>query len=156
MAAKTKAEEIYSIVSSIIGLKAWEVTKGFAYSAFLEFGELKIDSFGRVGSDRFLSIYGLWRIETSEEVLTSVQTYVEDTRLMEVLQSIEGKELLEVTIAEPSLDTTFHFEDDLNIFVYNAHFQGNHNEAWNYIYPVDNVLSIGPGSNYSIESYSGR
>ncbi|KAA3645664.1 MAG: hypothetical protein DWQ07_12045 [Chloroflexi bacterium] len=154
MAAKNNAEEIYSIAKSLIGLKAWNVVKLYGYSSVIDFGKPTRNHVGNIIGEQQVYLQHTYRIEVGNEVIVTSFSAAANSKNAEAIEQIKSKQLEEVEIIEPSLDTVFIFEDNLKVFVYNAYFEGGADlAAWRYIYPVNNVLRVGPGPKYTIDSY---
>lgn len=86
-----------------------------------------------------------WRIEKDNEVLAGA----EDTRpqIEAALQLLDRKVLISVEIMSLFLDTLFTFEDNLKLRTFSRNVKdGVH---WKFFTPDDNVLSLGPASNWS-------
>ncbi|KAA3643244.1 MAG: hypothetical protein DWQ07_22265 [Chloroflexi bacterium] len=157
MSTFSKAEEIYAIVDTVIDFPVWEIEEAADNVVVLHFDELIKNSAGAVVGKRRLWLQNTWRIQTSDTILGACTGMNPDPQYLEAIQHIQDKRLTEITVIERSLDTIFHFEDDLKIYVYNAHLEGpSAHAAWKFFYPQGNILQVGPGANYSIDNHSGR
>lgn len=113
---ETASPEIRTILSPILGKKAWGAVLGVGSFLTIEFGNpIKREiSSNRLQGEWNLWLYGCgWRLEQGETILVGSEGQREKIR--SVVEIINGRRLLDIKITGPAFDTTFLFEDDVTI-----------------------------------------
>jgi hypothetical protein len=145
--------EIQSNVAPLLGKKAWGVALGVGSFVTLEFGEPRplATGEGQRGEWHLWVYCCAWRLETESEVLAGS----EDPRehLAEAVRRLEGLVLERIEVLAPSLESTLTFEGGMRLRLFPLIFAGEY-EHWLLYTPEGDVLSIGPGTSWSLEKSS--
>jgi len=146
---KTDIDEILTKLVPVQGQIAWGISVGPGSFLTIEFGDPipnpQVPA-KKSGEWHLWISYAAWRLENQEEVLAGS----EDSRskLRAALQTIEGSHLLSVSMSSPALETTFAFEQGINLRVFPVYTEQD-TEHWLLYIPDGHVLVIGPGANWS-------
>jgi len=143
--------EIEGKISSLLGKQAWGAQLGVGSFITIEFGDSQPpSSMGEPPHGAWhLWVYCCaWRLETQEEVVAAS----EDPRpkLEVAVQRLNDRTLRAVEVQRPALETTFIFEDGLILRLFPIFSEDF--EHWMLYDPTGNVLTVGPGTEWSYEA----
>jgi hypothetical protein len=146
----TEIEQLNGIISPLIGQSAWNVQLGWSSFITLEFGAPQTNR-GNTRGAWHLWVYGAgWRLEEGDRMLAG--SLDDDEHLTLAVKRMDGLKLLAVDIDLPMLDTVFTFEQDVVLRLFSEYTSSM--EHWMLFLPDDNVLSLGPGTTWSIRPAS--
>lgn len=143
---------LHALLASLVGHPAWGSKLGHGSFVTLEFGAPQPATSGAIHGAWHLWVYGCaWRIERDKEVLAGSDD--EREVMAPAIEALNGLVLQEITVDAPALDALWTFSNGyrLRLFPMSAR-QGEH---WMLYLPDGNVLSIGPGSSWSVEPAGG-
>jgi hypothetical protein len=151
--SKTDLYEIQATVTPLLGHKAWNVSLGVGSFITLEFGEpLPLgEQDKRIHGEWHLWVYMCaWRLEKNNEFIAGS----EDPRdkLETDVKLMEGLTIKSIELLPPAYDTVISFKEGVILRLFSIY--SKENEHWILYTPDGNVLSIGPGTNWSYESAS--
>lgn len=86
-----------------------------------------------------------WRVEKNGKILAGAEDT--DSKIEAALNFFDSKVLTSVDIIPPFLDTVFTFENSLKLRTFSRN--SKEDDHWALFTPDGNVLSLGPGSNWS-------
>ncbi len=144
-------QEVKAKINLLLGQKAWGISLGVGSFLTLEFGQILLssDKHQRIHGEWHLWIYNCaWRLEEGDKVLAASED--ERGKIEQAIQHLEGLVLQSVDLLPPVWDTVFTFEHQVILRLFSIHSEGY--EHWMLYTPDGNVLSLGPGSHWSIES----
>lgn len=144
---ETANAEIRTILSPILGKKAWGAVLGVGSFLTIEFGNpIKREiSSNRLHGEWNVWLYGCgWRIEQENMILVGSEDRRE--KIASAVEEINGLRLLDVNLAGPAYDTTFLFENEVRIKTFQMYTEEM--ESWYFYLPDQFVLIIGPGTRY--------
>jgi hypothetical protein len=141
---------IESKITPLVGEQAWGTELGIGSFLTVEFGESQppTEAGGGARGEWHLWVYCCaWRLEMEKEVVAAS----EDPRpkLEEAAQRLNGCTLRAIDVQRPALETTFTFDDGLTLRLFPV-FSEDY-EHWMLYDPSGNVLTIGPGTEWSYE-----
>lgn len=143
--------EIQKKISSLIGKKAWNVSLGEGSFITIEFGKpcLSAENATKIHGEWHLWIYCCaWRLEQENEVIAASED--PRSKLEEAIKKLEGLRIQSIDLFSPAFDTLLTFEQQtfLRLFpIYSEEY-----EHWMLFTPDENVLTIGPGTDWSYGS----
>ncbi len=143
--------EIQAKIQPLLGKKAWGVSIGVGSFLTLDFGAKLIDK--KVperpyGEWHLWITHCAWRLEKGTEVIVAS----EDPRseLKKKVLSLENLALQSVKLTAPALETTFFFEGETILRLFPIYTQEY--DHWKLYTPDENVLVIGPGTQWLYHS----
>lgn len=147
-------QEIQARVSPLLGQPAWGVALGVGSFITLEFGASQPPAQGheRPHGEWHLWVYCCaWRLDGNGEILAGS----EDARpkLEAAVQRLNGLAVRAFDIQPPALETTVTFDEGIALRLFPIFSEGF--EHWMLYTPDGNVLTIGPGTEWSYEKASG-
>lgn len=150
---KTDISEIQSYIISMLGKKTWGVSLGEGSFITMEFGNpiLQTKENEQIHGEWHLWVYCCcWRLEQGEHILAAS----EDSRpkLEKAVQILEGLSLNSVELLAPAWDTIFSFEKQVILRLFSVYSQDY--EHWILFAPNGNVITVGPGTNWSLKKSS--
>ncbi len=142
-------DKIKSKFNSLLGQKAWNVSLGVGSFLTLEFGKPLPEKHGTVYGEWHLWVYCCaWRLEEAGKVLVASED--ERSKIQSAIMRLEGLTLQFLEIQPPIWDTVFTFENEFILKLFSVHSEEY--EHWMLFAPDGNVLTLGPGSEWSYES----
>ncbi|BAZ14456.1 hypothetical protein NIES4071_63000 [Calothrix sp. NIES-4071] len=144
-------DEVKSRISLLLGQKAWGVSLGVGSFLTLEFGQPLSNTNGHqhVHGEWHLWIYNcVWRLEEAGKVLAASED--ERNKIESAIVRLEGLSLQSIDLQPPIWDTVFTFENQVILRLFSIYSEDY--EHWMLYTPDGNVLSLGPGSNWSYDS----
>lgn len=142
-------DKIKSKFNSLLGQKAWNVSLGVGSFLTLEFGKPLPKKHGTVYGEWHLWIYCcVWRLEEAGKVLVASED--DRSKIQSAIVCLEGLSLQSIEIHPPIWDTVFTFENQVILRLFSIHSEEY--EHWMLFVPDGNVLTLGPGSDWSYES----
>ena len=139
-------DEVVASLTAAYGLQAWGTRLGHGSFLTVELGES--EATGRAYGRYHLWIYMAgWRIEDGMTMLAAS----EDDRdeLAGKVTVLDGRKLTSVTVEHPSLSARFEFEGGLVLITFSLY--STDEDHWMLFRPDGNVLTMGPGSSWSVE-----
>ena len=140
-------QEAVTLLTGALGARVVEAQLGYGSFVTIDFsGERRANK----PRGYYLWIYMCyWRLETTEEVVASC----EDPRdvLAGLVPRLNGKTLTAVEVERPSLSTVFRFED---LVLKTFSISSAESEHYMFFVPGGDVLSSGPGEQWSLEVHS--
>jgi hypothetical protein len=140
-------DEVVASLTAAYGLTVWGTRLGYGSFLTLELGEPVPP-----GSERgryHLWIYlAVWRIEDGSTMIAAS----EDDRdeLAGKVTVLDGRRLASISVEHPSLSTRFEFEGGLVLVTFSV--SSSEGEHWMLFRPDGTVLTMGPGSTWSVEA----
>ncbi|WP_037606464.1 hypothetical protein [Streptacidiphilus rugosus] len=146
-------EAINDLVGPLLGRPAWNVRVGVGSNLSLEFGGPTTPyADGVVFGEWHLWVsMAAWRLDGANGVIAGS----EDPRasLESAAQMLEGRVLTAVDVQPPGLETVFEFES-LGVHVFPLFSRPQSTDplaSWMLWMPSGRILSVGPGSSWSVE-----
>lgn len=135
-------------VAPLVGRRAWDVKRGHGSFVTLEFGE-PVEREGYTRGAWHLWVYCCgWRLDDGDEV---VAAYEDDRELLaQAVTRIEGRVLERVDLTRPALESVWWFEGGLALRVFPI--TTREYEHWMLYQPDGDVLTVGPGTSWSLSS----
>lgn len=133
MVTQTDLDTVRSLVVPLVGKQAWKVRLGIGNFVTMEFGrQLTPNKFGRSYGEWHLWLCGCeWRIDQRDQIPRPERTPRSNLRV--VVQELEGRTLLAVSLYSPAIDATFEFEGGPVIAAICREY--NRAESWNLFTP---------------------
>ncbi|MBE9116181.1 hypothetical protein IQ249_09765 [Lusitaniella coriacea LEGE 07157] len=138
-------------INPLLGKQAWNVSLGHGSFITLEFGRpcLPAESSAKIHGEWHLWVYCCaWRLEKENRVIAASED--PRSKLEEAVKNLEGLVIQSINLLNPALDTVFIFEQQIVLRLFSIHSQDY--EHWMLFTPDENVLTIGPGTDWSYES----
>lgn len=143
--------EIKKKLDLLIEKKAWNVSLGHGSFITLEFGKpcLPEGNEAKIHGEWHLWIYCCaWRLEQENEVIAASED--PRSKLKESIKKLDGLILKSIDLFSPAFDTLFIFEKQTFLRLFPIYSQEY--EHWMLFTPDKNVLTIGPGTDWSYSS----
>jgi hypothetical protein len=152
MAEDSEVCKVEAHIASLIGYQAWGVSLGIGSFLTLEFGKPVVSKKSQsLHGEWHLWVYCCaWRLEESNSILTASED--PRSKIERNIQRLNKLRLLSTQIFFPAWDATFQFEQQVILRLFAIHSEEC--EHWMLYTPDGNVLTLGPGSNWSYESSS--
>jgi hypothetical protein len=150
--AELDIQRIQAKLEPLLGNRAWGVSLGVGSFITLEFGAViqdKVPESPR-GEWHLWVTYSAWYLEKNGEVLSASED--PRPRLRSAVQAMENRMLRSVEITCPALETVFCFDEALSLHLFPVYSQDY--EHWLLYAPDGNVLTVGPGIEWSYSSAS--
>ncbi len=134
--------------AGMIGLSVWGAQQGHGSFLTLQFGEPRPADPER-GAFHLWIYMCAWRVEHGQDLGAASEDSNE--RIAAALHRLNGQAITAVRFERPSLSTTFEFGDSrLITFENHTDATEDHSEQWMLFRPDNLVLSVGPGSAWSL------
>ncbi|HEX6293045.1 MAG TPA: hypothetical protein VFZ66_27935 [Herpetosiphonaceae bacterium] len=145
-------QRIQNTLAPLIGQPAWGVSLGIGSFITLEFGAPTGGGASKHihGEWHLWIYYCAWRLEQGDQVLAGS----EDPRpkMESAVRQLEGLDLQAVDLVLPGLDTIFTFGNGFILRIFPVYSEEH--DHWMLYTPDNNVLVLGPGTNWSYISKS--
>ena len=140
-------DEVVASLTAAYGLEAWGTKLGHGSFLTVELGDPTASSNGH-GRYHLWIYLAVWRIEDGSPVLAGS----EDDRdeLAGKVTVLDGRKLTSIAVEHPSLSTRFEFEGGLVLITFSV--SSHEDEHWMLFRPDGTVLTMGPGSTWSVEA----
>lgn len=153
MITQSDIKTINKIIHPLLEMKAWGVSLGEGSFITIEFGN-KIPIIGkntRQHGEWHLWIYCCaWFIEKDGKILAASEDPKEKMNL--AIRNLENRILKSLTLSPPAFETDIFFDKGIILHLFPVHSEDL--DHWYLYTPDGNVLTIGPGTNWSFKSSS--
>ena len=147
-------KSIQDLVKPLQGYAARNIQLGHGSFITINFGKNRIIEVAtnkgiarRVRGEWYLWIYMCaWRLDKNGTPYLGSDDEFSREEFQERLFEVEGKKLLHFDILNSAFDTQIKFEEK---FVINLFSFSTQNEQWKLFRPDENVLTVGPGGNWT-------
>lgn len=142
--------EVQVKINPLLGQRAWGVSLGVGSFLTLEFGKpLPLRENQRPHGEWHLWIYYCaWRLEKEDKILSASED--DRYKIEAAVQHLEGLSLQSIELFPPAGDAVFMFEQQIVLRVFAIYSEEY--EHWLLYEPDGNVLSVGPGSDWSYQN----
>ncbi|MFD9692935.1 hypothetical protein ACFXPX_20650 [Kitasatospora sp. NPDC059146] len=146
------------LIRPVLGRQAWAVRLLLGSNLAMDFGS-PVEPYGNgsvFGEWHLWVSMAAWRLEGGGRVIAGS----EDPRsvLVPAVALLEDRRLMTVTIRPPALETVFEFDGiELHVFpIYSQRDVDDPADHWMLWMPAGDILTVGPGSTWSVETSSSR
>jgi hypothetical protein len=150
MATLADIQAIEEKIKPVLGQQGWDVTLGHGSFITIEFGKpLPSNDPRSPRGEWHLWVYlCIWYLEKNGELLAAS----EDPRpkLEAAVHHLEHRTLQSVKLSLPALETVFVFDEGITLHLFPVYTEEF--EQWFLYAPDGNVLTIGPGTQWTYES----
>lgn len=155
MVTKADIRKIQKIIKPLLGKQSWGASLGYASFITIEFGN-PVTSYVKqkeyVFGEWHLWVYCCaWYLEKDGEFLAASG---DERPKLEVIvpQYLDKRVLHSIKIVRPAFETIFTFDEEVRLHIFPTYTEEY--KHWMLHTPEDNVVVIGPGTNWSYESAS--
>ncbi|MGL4609049.1 MAG: hypothetical protein ACRCYY_05100 [Trueperaceae bacterium] len=141
-------QKIASTYEGLLNQKVWQIQLGIGSFITFDFGERQVVEPGRERGAWHLWVYCCaWRLDHHDTFLVASEDKRE--KLEKTIQALNNKTLVAIEVQPPAFGTTLTFEEGYVLHLFPV-FSEDY-EHWMLFTPDGNVLTIGPGTQYTFE-----